>query len=357
MNREDAGHRCTLLGMRDQLTPMARPNPNPLQRAGQRGAIAAAFALLSTLLCASGVNAQECHSKADCDPGFICDLPPSAGSSSDGCKSGADCPEADPAPSEVPVGQCEQNGIACTSSIDCPEPATCEDSQCVYRVNPCKADSECETNYQCTVIGSKGTCSSGAGSGGGSAGSSGGSPDPGGGTNADSSKPLPADNDPGSAAGDPGSATGTDAPPAPDVTCEEVEVKACFPKPLACDDDSVCPDGWQCTALPPGGPDAWEGIERGCLPPGVIAGIDEVIPVVGVEGAKGSDESDTGGSDEGTKVPVVTEDRAQPSLGTQGGSEGTSGCALSEAPRGTRATPWAVLGTALIVGGLRRRRR
>jgi hypothetical protein len=281
---------------------------------------------------------------------------------------------------------CEQAGIACSSNAECPEPAACEEGECVYRLVECSKDSECDLGYVCTAIGS-GTCSSNPTSSTDQAGPNpGAASDPAANVNPVSSagqgdesspgapEPIAPDADPD--APEPGvpedAKPAADAPaPGPteapttddsvDVTCEPDDVKACFPAPVACDDDDACPAGWTCMEVPPGGPESWDDIERSCFPPGLVAVLEDRIKVegdgIGGSSEDGQAESPVKRDDNENGVPnppPLPQETSSPNLGTQGGSEGASGCALRGQPA-SGALPG--VGLALMALGLLGRRR
>jgi hypothetical protein len=345
----------------------------------------------SSQLRSSLASAQECQTDDDCGPAFRCGF---SGEGSDSAS--VDC-KGDCAPVEVeaPLGQCEQDGIACSSDADCPEPASCEDDECVYRLVDCASDAECGANYVCTAMDS-GRCSSSPDPGpGASAEGSGGTdvpgitPTPQSGSGGDSSSgagdaPVtPADDAPvptteASEPAEPDAAVTPSAPKpldpdapepgtpvAPDapgsvIECESAEVKACFPKPVACSTDDDCNDAWKCTDIPAGGPDSWEDIQRACLPPGVAAAIDGTIKFEGTGTGTSVGEDGAGNPVRGddnqlpTPMPLPGED-PNPNLGTQGGSEGAAGCGVANGTQtGSGFLLWATSALALV--GWKRRR-
>lgn len=389
---------------------------------------------------AQGAAAQECESDEDCGPAFRCsfgdstdsasvddgsagggtagetngseakpvqgepapdEFVPSEGSGSGSGSSGgsggaassedtAPCADCDVAEMPLPTGMCEQDGIACSGNSECPEPATCEGGECVYRLVKCSQDSECDSGYVCTVIDS-GRCSTSGDNVPPPAGqpvavSSTQQADPG--TASDPKAPASAEAGgdqsgdeseravPVSSGGEEPTPDAPDAPTSPDgptpggvdaettsdveVTCEQDDVKVCFPAPVACTEDDECQEGWSCKEVPPGGPDAWDELENACFPPGLVALLDKKIDAVG-EGVGSSEEdgSATGdpkgedGSDNEVPQPPIPQDTSMPNLGTQGGSEGAAGCGVAS-PR-SNALPG--LGLALAALALLRRRR
>lgn len=139
--------------------------------------------------------------------------------------------------------------------------------------------------------------------------------------------------------------------------CEPREPELiCFPEVEPCSDDSDCAGDWTCEEIPDGGPDSWGGVAKACLPPGLVAVLDGRIQP---DDSGADDESTSGeGQQPGDEEPVIDDDdeRVEPSdaigLGTQGGSEGSSGCALG-GRGGTSPSPWLLLLLGLV--GLRRR--
>lgn len=364
------------------------------------------------LLFPVSAHAQECTSDADCEEGYGCEM---NSSSMADCPPGVPCDAIEP----VSGGMCEPEPFTCDTDADCPTPALCNDrGECVFHFEVCEIDTECGAGYVCTQIAS-GSCSVDPGSndvpptagdlpgsGSGSSSSGSGSSDSGGGSSgsAGDADPLPARDLPllpeedsegsepqdkppeGNADPKESSPLAPDAPssddpridpaePPPDapdqgvderpIQCEPRDVRVCLPAPVSCTSDADCLPDWQCVEVPPGGPESWDGVEQACFPPGLIAAIDGRVKTEGGGSAEDANdavgenpvrgEDGLGGDDDGVGGGEILEPPTA-ELGTQGGSEGSSGCHVA-APAHAPRTGW--LGFAIGLGlllGLRRRR-
>ncbi len=325
-------------------------------------------ALLMGVLISTPARAQsECVSDDDCEEGYACELDVDDAPE---CPPNADC---EPVASE-PSGWCAPARLECDSDSDCPSPATCEveDRECVYVVEPCEVDADCDENYACLAGGSSGSCSSGSDSassdpdaeGSSSVDTSSGEADTGSediksdGVSAQEPTPDEAssDLDPGA----PGPVQEPERVDGADETCEVETVNYCFPKVFPCDTDADCMDDWTCEEVPEGGPDEWADVERACLPPVIVAVIEERIDVDadGIGRSESSQDTSAGGIDdveEAKEDDVSSDENATIPLGTQGGSEGSASCAAA-ANDPSELASWALafLGFALV--SLRRRR-
>jgi hypothetical protein len=348
-------------------------------------------------------HAQECTSDAQCPTNYECEFPPLTGETPTSSTGGSAVDESAPAPEppaatdsnaapserETPanatqVGRCEPLPITCANDGECPAPARCgADGECELALTFCEdaAATACDPHYSCVQLGAQ-TCTSGAGDS---------SPGTG----------APAAVDPDAVNGDPGAgSTGSPSanegsapanPTPPDAgnqptadeaetdaeqrpACEPQTISACFPTPAACTSVQDCPSGWICEDISDNGfPDAFEGLERTCLPPGYVALLDDRLGLdpasEEVLGGTSESDSETGqitpdeGPGEVEDVLGADGDLAGANLGTQGGSEGTapntldSGCHLAAgANRGGRSwlAVFLALGVALRAGRLRR---
>lgn len=342
-----------------------------------------------------------CYADEECPDGFQCvfsGVDSGGGTAPAGvattpvgpCEPGGDCVSA--ALLIAPTGTCQAAPVPeCTSDADCPTPATCESSRCIYEPAPCETSDLCGAGYSCQTFGSS-VCSSSpcAGSAGGATPPETVAPATGtaapGSTNPDPDATIPKllaapAGTGGAAASDPKVPTdGSEPPPATgdvpsggvpcvsEVQCTEVEDKYCFPTPVACNTSMDCPTDWVCAAVPAGGPEEWANLSFACLPPGVDAAIKGTIATTGI----GSVQEDTSGmaiDENGNAVgtPGPQAPSANPGEGTGAGLnpvgvEQKSGCAVAQglATRGTsggQTATWLGLATLLGLMGMRARQR
>lgn len=351
----------------------------------------------SMLLFPVSAHAQECESDAECEEGYSCEV---TAVSDQACSPDVPCE-----PVETVHRTCEPTPFTCNTDAECPTPARCNDrGECVYQFEVCELDSECGAGYVCTPIDS-GSCSvdpssndappratdlPGSGSSGSGSGSSG---------SAGEADPLPARDLPllpEDAGGEPqdkppeGDAPkeslplGPDTPssddprtdpskPPPDVPaqgvgsdvplqCEPRDVRVCLPAPVSCTSDADCLPEWQCVEVPPGGPESWDGVERACFPPGLIAAIDGRVKTEGGgaaqdnssgEGPIRGEDRDLSDGDDGVGGGSIEPPTAE--LGTQGGSEGSSGCHVTSPSNARSSGLWLGIGLSLLLGMRRRR--
>lgn len=366
---------------------------------------------LCLALVPQAVRAQSCTQDTDCDPEDYCDLYPSGTDSSEGAPgSEGGIPEEEPVTEPEPVdGQCEPGGRDCTSddecledhycalnevdvacpegmeceppppsgrcehepyvcdaNSDCPEPAVCgEDGECVFQIEICQTDAECDDEYECISVrgGSSDSTSrddseapampvpddvaveSDASASSNSSEEDGSDPKANISTPDGTNQPTPTD------ASEPGAPGATDADVAEDVAEDDEEPDEdfglCFPKLVPCDSNDDCIDGWICAEIDDG-PPGWDDVERACLPPGIDAALSGDLDVDdGGEGESTSSSDD--GAGEGVDLEDGEQDPAEDvetALGTQGGSEGSApsdGCAL-RAPSSQRgAVTWVLV--------------
>ncbi len=355
-------------------------------------------------LSVSHAHAQECTSDDDCDDGYACELDES---DAPDCPPDADCDLSPVEPVES-SGWCYAEPITCESDAGCPTPAKCdEDGECVYEVEFCEVNADCGENYECIAGGGRsGSCSTGdSADDGGQA--SAGEPDDAetgsvdmppsaqtaaegeaaadaGAGEAQASDPSDTKTPPASLPEEPPADEGDDiaiestdvdtlgdAPPTQsaddgpdgDVECQEEEevVRICFPKLIPCESDADCIEDWTCEAVPEGGPEGWADVDTACLPPVISGALDGSIKVVG-DGTTQSDAATGAGEEEEVDLDDLAEDQdaddlAEPELmplGTQGGSEGSAGCAAAGHARGVSG--WGLLLLAALGFSVRRRR-
>lgn len=184
-----------------------------------------------------------CTDDADCEDGYHCELH-GTGSNTRSCEESGTCNA-----SEAGEGAwlCAPNELSCEVDSDCPEPAVCSEGECFYELNSCALDSDCEPRYVCSASTNEGSCES--------------------------------DADDGS------------------EECADDLIHMCFPPPVECESDSDC-DGWICHAVPQSGnpPIGWEALDKACMPPGLVALIEDRIE------ARGDVVGDTNG-DRATTAP------------------------------------------------------
>lgn len=293
--------------------------------------------------------AEQCLEDGDCAADEECQLDDVAL---------PDCPpdQACEQPASDPMGWCYPRPVTCQADADCPEPTLCgDDGECLYVFEPCENDAMCASRYACTDIGGGGGCDSSGSSVDDAPPTLSGDGDPGA-VSSDGAPPLASA---GSDAGAASAATDLAATPPPlqePPECQPPEPHlACFPNVEPCSEDSDCAGDWLCTDIPEGGPDGWADVSKACLPPGLVAVIDGRIQP---EGSGQSDSSADGSSGSGDDLIGEEDVNSQPndavSLGTQGGSEGASGCSVGS----DRAlAPWSWLVSVLGLGGLLWRRR
>lgn len=286
-----------------------------------------------------------------------------------------------------PGGWCYPRAVTCESDADCPEPTRCDDDgECEYVLEACESDAMCDPRYACTDIRGETSCASageagapprstdGAGaaedpgaedlgdgaeeaSGAGSDSSEEAAPDSGSSASEASDPKLAPDPVPdGDPAGDDSVAAPGTQPPEAEECAPSEPMLVCFPQVEVCEEDADCEGDWTCEALHDDGPGAWSGVEKACLPPGIVGVLDGSIEVEG-SGVSEDDVSGDGSGEAPGDEDVIDDDGdvTEPSndalgLGTQGGSEGSSGCAVGHHP--SRGFPWWVLGVGLV---LRRR--
>lgn len=351
---------------------------------------AVAFLVTPPLLAQEGA---DCASDDDCDPGYLCDRPPSAGTSSgsagepipDGapeeepadvppdngsagapsvveptgvcewqgepCETDDDCPDnyrcnaedvsvACPAGQDCPVpevsGFCEPGPIECSANSDCPEGSQCGDEAvCTFELVECVSNSDCDNGYECFDIASE-VCTS----------------DPC--ATPDSPRPDPASSTPGAA----GAASAEDEPPpegnapgcASEPQCETVdEFSVCFPPAVGCETDEDCEGSWVCVDIPEGGPGGWADLTRGCMPEGIALAIAGAIETGGA--GISDDDAPTGVTSSESKGEAADTDSNAASGDESSGDDG--GCAVSSASG--RSTGGLLLGLGLAWFAFRRR--
>lgn len=270
---------------------------------------------------------RECTSDSQCRPDYYCAL----NETNVACTKGEDCVAAQAQADAEQTGRCEHAPYICKKDTDCPEPTSCVKGECLYQLQACESDAVCGEAYQCISMRE--------GSGSDSVGSDDdpGSADP----STASEAPTPENASEGEdiAAIDAEDVAGKDpAPDAADAEKAEAERVAadaaeageliCLPAPVACESDAQCPSGWNCVLLDDDLP-GFAGLERGCLPPGLVAVLAGDLDVEGGDGA--SDSNSTGEeSDPDLGIPGIdTNDSDASNLsGTQGGTEGSAGCTV-----------------------------
>lgn len=263
---------------------------------------------------AAQARAQSCTSNAECEPGFECqgdDVVGSeevAASDQDSLVPGEpfsplDAGPALPAPvdagsavPEVPVvenpavengscvpgscasdgdcaagfecnGRCEPIPLTCEANRDCPEPATCRDGACVFVIETCTTDDDCDPNYVCTVL--------------------------------DPSEPTPP--------------------------------RICFPEYQVCEVDADCEGDWGCWDVPDpeDAPGAWRNKEHGCIPPGIeqsfLGQIEVDADAVGLaDPSQGSDDLEGEPADGTSDAPTVAVPDTPPSDAESPGEDAPS---------------------------------
>jgi hypothetical protein len=170
---------------------------------------------------------EPCKETSDCASGYHCELH-GTGLNTRSCEESGTCNA-----SEAGEGAwlCAPDELSCDADSDCPEPAVCAEGECVYELNSCEADSDCDARYVCAA-------------------------------SKDEHNREPSAQDGGARA---------------------VElIRMCFPPPVACENDADC-DGWECHVFPKSGnpPIGWEDLDKSCMPPGLVALIEERIEPAG----------------------------------------------------------------------------
>lgn len=227
---------------------------------------------------------RPCTADTDCDENYECEFndPPSIGV----CDTEGNCTER---PSEESTtGECVGVPLDCSTDAECPEASACMSGLCTFAFTPCATDTECEDRNLCLPIESE-VCTV-------------------------SSCP----------AGD------EDCQPV--TVCEPVDEGEgyCFPAPQPCTSDAGCSGDWTCYDVPNDNelPGAWVGVDKSCLPPGIVGAIEGWVAVEGDE----YDDSDTagpnyGGSDVSGRAGMgpVAEDENEDGDAAPRGDGGASG--------------------------------
>jgi|GEM_PF-3787956 len=278
---------------------------------------------------------RPCTSDADCDANYECEIYDAP--STVVCDEEGSC-EVLP-PEESTIGECVGVPLECATDADCPEPSSCMSGLCTFAFAPCTADTDCDDLYLCLADESE-VC-----------------------TSYDCSS--------------------DDPDCVPETVCEPVEDAGghCFPAPQPCSTDADCTGEWTCYDVPNDNelPGAWKGVDKSCLPPGIVGAVEGWVALEGEE----YDDSDTAGSvqedpeltSEAGAGPVAEGEDAAP-RGEGGASgeaddadaaevEATASAAAETDDGGCRAAGAGATGTSALArllaaagraGGRRRRR-
>jgi hypothetical protein len=293
----------------------------------------AACALLGSV--PAKAAAKSCEQDDDCPDKFTCEV-----TGTIECSDAKPCPEGEKC--ETPVS-CEPEDYrecvspSCEDDGDCPSDMVCYEQACVPRyVPPCSEDADCGDGFKCEEE-SISMCS-----GGGST---------------------------GSGTGTGGAASSIDGgqanPPDSETHCTTTHTGEfhCVLQPIACEDESDCPDGFSCeddpnqaTCVDTGAasgkgaddsagssdesrcPDASSSQTKSCLPPySDLKGVD-----------RGEQAGSTDGGHGTTENPPVTPSSSK---------KKSSGCSAAPAESHVTTAPLALLGLLCFVLGIRSTRR
>ncbi|HOU90413.1 MAG TPA: hypothetical protein PLU22_05175 [Polyangiaceae bacterium] len=187
---------------------------------------------------------RPCTSDADCEANYECEIYDAP--STVVCDEAGNC-EAVP-PEESTTGECVGVPMDCSTDADCPEASACMSGLCTFSFTPCTADTDCGDLELCLPDGGE-VC-----------------------TSYDC-----APNDPACE---------------PVIVCEPAGDASgyCFPAPQPCTSDAACTGEWTCYDVPNDNdlPEPWVGVDKSCLPPGIVGAVEGWVAV---EGAETSDDS------------------------------------------------------------------
>ncbi len=219
---------------------------------------------------------RPCTSDADCEANYECEIYDAP--STVVCDEAGNC-EAVP-PEESTTGECVGVPMDCSTDADCPEASACMSGLCTFSFTPCTADTDCGDLELCLPDGGE-VC-----------------------TSYDCAPDDPACE--------------------PVIVCEPAGDASgyCFPAPQPCASDAACTGEWTCYDVPNDNelPGAWVGVDKSCLPPGIVGAFEGWVAAEGEE----YDDSDTAG-------PVLTDPDVSGRAGMGPVVEGEDGDA---APRG-----------------------
>jgi len=197
---------------------------------------------------------RPCTADTDCDENYECEVnePPSIG----GCDTEGNCTEQ---PSEAgTTGECVGVPMECSTDAECPEASACMSGLCTFAFTLCTTDAECGDRELCLP---------------------------------DESEVCTLQD---CASDDPDCVSEIVCEPAGDAS------GYCFPAPQPCASDADCTGEWTCYDVPNDNdlPEPWVGVDKSCLPPGIVGAVEGWVAVEG-------EEDDESGDPESVEVGVT----------------------------------------------------